>query len=92
LLDAGSHKAKVTIDTVIAMVENADPFIFTKVYINGVADNDLLDSFFNVISYYYKHVESPIKKRILALEVKNSNNYELDSLNTLLMNTELEKG
>lgn len=84
LLDAGTHNAKISIDTVIVRSDGVEPFIANKIYVKGIKDNDLLDSFFNTVSYYYKNYESPINKRMIALEEKEDNNSELDSLNTVL--------
>lgn len=91
LLDAGTHKAKIIIDTMIVRNEMVDSFIANKIYIRGIKDNDLLDSFFNKVAYYYKNYESPINKRMLELEKQGIRFSEIDSLNTLLKKIRLEK-
>jgi peroxiredoxin len=91
LLDAGSHNATVIIDTVLARVENTDPFIFNKVYVNGIKDNALLDSFYIVRTKYYLELELPITKRIQAIEESGADHNELDSLNSFLKEVKSEK-
>lgn len=90
LLDKGSYHAKILIDTFIARVEGAEPFIMSRVYVEGIKDNEMLDSFFSVRRHYYLTLEAPLKKRLTELETIEGKELEKDSLNTELKRLKTE--